>query len=397
MKILLVCESSYKFESGGRVVRFLSKILKKEGHQVRLLVLNLRRDDYDLDSFYRENEIIFFPVKRNLKYRMAKLFLRTEELKRYRSILDSFNPQIVHFASFDNEKPAKFIREAKKFGAKVILQPWTMQFYCAQGFGFRAGHRCDLCITGNYLNALKKGCISFKGIPLQMERFKLHKDALSADVFLSSNSELDSLLMQYGVESEKIVRFPVPFDCSFLEIQEENEGDYYIFYGQANGHKGLTVLLEAFKNLPHLKLRIYPLSPLDLDVSGRQNIEVFNGFNWNNGLKEAIINAKAVLVPSLWASSTEYAMCEALLLQKPVVIFNVGVHRDIFQNRVNAMVAAPYDVVSYTQAILEIDTDADLRKSVADNGFKTLLEINDPKKLGIQLIGAYSKDTWREG
>jgi len=64
MKVLLVCESSHIYESGGRVVRYLTKVLKEENNQVKLVVLSDKRDDFYLSDFYKENDVTFLPSKK---------------------------------------------------------------------------------------------------------------------------------------------------------------------------------------------------------------------------------------------------------------------------------------------------------------------------------------------
>jgi glycosyltransferase involved in cell wall biosynthesis len=390
MKILLVCESSHLYESGGRVVRYITKILKRDDNHVKLVVLSEKRDDYDLGSFYKENDVEFLPIGKKLINRIGSLFFNTKEVKSFNEILTNFSPDVVHFASFDHTKPSKFISLAKKYNAKVILQPWTMHFYCSQGFGFRNGEQCSLCANGNYLNALTKKCVTIRGIPNLIEKKITHNRALNADVFLSSNSELDKILNRYGIRKSHIYRFPIAFDYTFLNKQSEREDDYFIFYGQANSHKGLSVLLDVFAKLPEQRLKIYPLSRLPESSSNIKNIEIINGVNWTNGLSDSIVNSKAVLMPSLWSTSTEYALCEALLMKKAVVVFNVGVHKDIFKNRFNALVVEPNDLNSFVKAVLELDTNERLRKEIAENGYNTLLDINNPDKLYLQLINGYS-------
>jgi glycosyltransferase involved in cell wall biosynthesis len=392
MKILLVCESSHLYESGGRVVRYITKILKRDDNNVKLVVLSEKRDDYDLGLFYKENNVEFLPISKKLVNRIASLFFNTKEVKSFNQILKNFCPDVVHFASFDHSKPSKFISVATKFGAKVILQPWTMHFYCSQGFGFRNGEQCSLCANGNYFNALTKKCVTFRGIPSLIEKKITHNRALDADLFLSSNSELDKILTRYGIGESHIYRFPIAFDYTFLNKQPEREDDYFIFYGQANSHKGLSVLLDVFAKLPKQRLKIYPLSRLPENSSNNKNIEIINGVGWTNGLSDAIVNSKAVLMPSLWSTSTEYALCEALLMKKAVVVFNVGVHKDIFKNRYNALVVEPNDLNSFVKAVLELDTNEELRKEIAENGYNTLLEINNPDKLYLQLIEGYLKN-----
>ena len=390
MKILLVCESSHINESGGRVVRYITKILKRDKNQVKLVVLSDRRDDYELGDFYIENDVEFLPIRRRLFDRIGRLFYKSKEVRSFIEILLKFSPDVVHFASFDHTKPALFINEAKEFGAKVVLQPWTMHFYCSQGFGFRNGEQCTLCANGNYLNALTKKCVSIKSIPSLIEKQILHKQALKANLFLSSNSELDKILIKYGINQTYIFRFPIAFDFTFLDKQSKKTDDYFIFYGQANSHKGLNVLLDVFANLPEQKLKVYPMALLSQSISIPRNIEVINGMNWNNGLGDAILNSKAVLMPSLWSTSTEYALCEALLMKKAVVVFNVGVHKDIFKDGFNALVVEPNDINSFAKAVLELDTNEELRLRIGENGYNTLLDINNPDKLYLQLMRGYS-------
>lgn len=131
MKILLVCESSHINESGGRVVRYITKILKRDKNQVILVILSDRRDDYEMGDFYMENDFEFLPIRRRLFDRIGRLFYKTKEVKSFSDILLKFSPDVVHFATFDHTKPALFINEAKECGAKVVLQPWTMHFYCS--------------------------------------------------------------------------------------------------------------------------------------------------------------------------------------------------------------------------------------------------------------------------
>lgn len=389
MKILLVCESSHINESGGRVVRYISKILKRDNNQVKLLILSEKRDDFEIGNFYNENDVEFLPVRRNLINRIGRWFCKTKEEKLFSKILSNYSPDVVHFASFDHTKPAFFISEAKEYGAKVVLQPWTMHFYCSQGFGFRNGQQCTLCADGNFLNALTKKCVTIKSIPSLIEKKILHKKALKADLFLSSNSELDKILSKYGVGKQHIFRFPIVFDYTLVDKKSEKINDYFIFYGQANSHKGLNVLINVFAKLPKQRLKVYPMAPLPDSITIPENIEVINGVNWNNGLGDAILHSKAVLMPTLWSTSTEYALCEALVMKKPVVVFDVGVHKDIFKNRLNAMVVEPNDIDSFAKAIIDLDQDEKLRKIISKNGFKTLLEINAPDNLYSNLFSAY--------
>ena len=395
MKILLVSESINQFDSGGKVVRYLTNILSHANVQVKILVLR-EKSEIKNDSFILLHDIDFLPIKRNFYNRLFNIFFDTYCNISFKELLYNYKPDIVHFASFENSKPSRFILEVKKFGAKLVLQPWTMHFFCAQGFGFRNNRTCTKCISGNYVNALFYKCTGFKAIPSMIERHFLHKRALAANTFLSSNRTFDKILKDYRVSQENIFNFPVPFDYrnqkidNTVNITINPDENYYIYYGQVNDHKGFKILEEVFKRLPSIKFKIFPMNYLSESTFPKHNVEIINNVNWSNGLREYIMKSRAVLIPSLWVTSTEYSLCEALLLKKPVILFDIGVHKDIFINKHNAMVVESNDVDSYINAIIELEHNSDLCVKISNNGYSTLMIHNSIEKLSSELMKAYS-------
>jgi glycosyltransferase involved in cell wall biosynthesis len=393
MKVLLVCDSTYYRYSGGRVVRYINDILKKN-NEVEIVVISAETDDVEWDVFYKENNVVFIPQRDKKRYTISNFLFTTKGLDVFKQILYGFTPDIIHFASFDNSKPSKFIIEAKKCGAKVILQPWTMDFFCARNYGYLNDKQCTLCANGNYFNALRNSCISYKSIFSLKNRINLKRASKKADLFLSSNSDLDSILLKYGVDKSKIFRFPIPFDYTSIQLSTPINSliteDYFIFYGLPIACKGLDALYNIFTNFVSCNLKIYPSTSLELPKKMSNRIEIVNGISWNNGLKDAIVSSKAVLIPSLWSTSTEYSLCEALFLKKAVIVFNVGVHKDIFKNRINAMVVEPNDFEFFAKAVNELENDTELSQTIGENGYNTLLEINNPERINSLLLRAYN-------
>jgi glycosyltransferase involved in cell wall biosynthesis len=120
------------------------------------------------------------------------------------------------------------------------------------------------------------------------------------------------------------------------------------------------------------------------------NIEVVPGVGWGNGLQEAIERAKAVVVPSLWATSTEYSLCEAMAMQKPVIVFGVGVHKDILTDRKDAMVVEVGNREQFKAALDALDGDPSLCERIAAAGAARVKEINGADRLHTLLISAYT-------
>ncbi len=305
-------------------------------------------------------------------------------------MIDEFAPDVVHFASFDHAKSPNLYRYCKSRNIRTVLQPWTMHFYCAQGFGFRAGHQCTTCIDDGFHSAIRQGCAPLRGAVSQFERAALRDTALEvADLLLSSNGDLDGVLRAYGIAPERIMRFPVPFDVTQIDETPITKGDYYAYYGQAATHKGIDFIIELFSELRDKKLKIYPMAAFSTGKPLAPNIEIVPGLGWDSGLREAVANSRAVLIPSLWMTSTEYSLCEAMVMKKPVVAFNVGVHKNILSDRESAMVVDAQNKTQFVAALDALEQDPALYDRLAHSGAARIAEINDPNKLHAQLMDAY--------
>lgn len=389
MKILFVCESFSSKLSGGKVVRYLHQILASHGHEVRIAITSPFNK---ADTWIEGGDLFITAIPSRTRYywRLYALVNSNKVPKEFTRLIDEFNPDVVHFASFDHAKSANLYQYCHDRKIRIILQPWTMHFYCAQGFGFKNNHQCTRCITDGFSTAITQGCTSLRGSVSQLERASLRRMAVdSANIVLSSNSDLDEILQAYGIPKQKIRRFPIAFDPSKTVPAATTQGNYYIYYGQANSHKGTDFIIELFSALQDKKLKLYPMMPYITEKPLPPNIEIVPGLGWDTGLRDAIANAKAVVVPSLWATSTEYSLCEAMAMRKPVVVFKVGVHKNILIHRVNALVVEVGSRKQFKDALDALDADPHLYAKLADAGPASLAEINAPERLYEQLMKAY--------
>lgn len=390
MKVLLICESFSSKASGGRVVRYLYKILSRQGHNVRVLITS----EFDKGDSWMEGGDSFIDAMPGKALRFRKLYSLadpTDVPVQFRRLLDEFQPDVAHFSSFDHTKSPNLYRHCAARGIRTVMQPYTMHFYCKQGFGFLHGHHCQRCLKSGFLTAVAEGCTKLRGAVDQLERLRLRDTVLdSADLLLSSNSDLDGVLANYGIEAARIQRFPIVFDTTEVAQLTTRRGEDYVFYGQAVAHKGAEFLIDLFRRMPQRRLSIFPMAPFAPPGGLPPNVRVIPGLGWANGLADAIANARAVLLPSLWMTSTEYALCEAMTLGKPVVVFNVGVHKDILTDRVDAMVVPPGDMNAFAEALDDLDGDPALYDLLAVNGATTIAALNHPDRLHRQLMQAYA-------
>ena len=393
MKVLIVCESYSDKSSGGKVARYLCKIASSAGHKVEIAVTHPlgitsnanKKPIANVTQIFSKNAFI------NRAISTSSILTKSFTPQPFRDLISRHRPDIVHFASFDHTKPSSLYYYCLERDIPILLQPWTMHFFCAQGFAYRNQSQCYDCLDKPLMAAYQNGCINQKRkIIDSLDRPNLKaasKDSRSS--FLSSNSSMDSILKHYGIPKKKIFRFPVPFDCLDYEPISSNSGDYYIFYGQAEEHKGISVLIELFGMMPKRKLVICPMSEFPKDRKLPNNVTIVDGAAWGLGLDKLIAGAKGVVIPSLWSTTTEYTLYEAMLMEKPIFAFNVGVHKDILVNQYNAILADPLNPFEMIHGFDLVECMPELCIELVKNAKKTLLEINSIDRLGFLLSQIY--------
>jgi glycosyltransferase involved in cell wall biosynthesis len=376
-RILMVCESFSRDASGGKVARLMHKLLSNSGHEV--MVYSMSSDGFDeLDGvgFFFNPKKTFLNVS-HLVYEFESSY--------FESVLKSTKPKIVYFCSFTYLKPFYFITTAIKYGCKIIAQPWIFDFFCAQGFNFKNGERCDRCLDGGFRQSFTYRCQPYQSLLLQIpSRYKVRNIAKEIDVFLSTCSEMDDILLKYGVSKDNIFRFPLPLSRNHLNDCVVYDDGYFMFYGQFKDFKGVRVVLECIEKNPEVPFKIFPFERNVKEKSfleSLNNVQLHMGVRWNTGIERYLIGSRGVLLPSLWPTSTETVLFEALFYKKPVIAFNVGAHKDILVHKKNSYVVEGNDSVAFCEAVQEINTNFELRRSISNGAFETALNISDESRI----------------
>lgn len=390
MRILLIVDSYSKHASGGLVAHRTAEILRKAGYIVGVYCAgpadSKQGDETDVNWYQK------YSVSNNLKH-----IWPGEEVTEFRKVVDDFKPDVVHFCSFLYAKSRFFISHALAVGARVVLQPWIYDFLCEQMYDYRRGQPCGLCVSGNFLHSVFNRCGAPRSLFIHvLSRYLLRGNALRCHSVLSTNKTMDESLERYGFSKEKIIRASLSFDPKHIEKLPVCDGKDFIFYGQLRDFKGAHLLQSIVTSCPTAMFSLYPVVSSEgqilkygLDQSKLHNVRVDIGLNWFSGLAERVAACRGVLLPSLWPTTTEYVLMEAMGLSKAIVAFDVGAHREILVNRKNAMVVPIGNVQAFAEAILELDKDADLRRKIGYGARQTFETLTNSKELLSKLTKAY--------
>ena len=409
----LVCEAFTNKLSGGRAALAVANSLRRLGYTVAVYVTN---PDIPIDAdLLRDFTIDGTPTANHLSRLVARLhhlpvsfYNASKKAVRLQAIflnkhhyiewLAKVKPKVVHFASFHIDKPPYMINEAGKRGIPVILQPWVHSYACYQGFGFRGNDVCTKCFTGDFKQAAKHHCA--RGLPSALSsalRKKLRKAALKYAFFLASSTDMKEKLLLYGVPESKIAIVLLPYEFKDHDGPQTCPTEsYFLYYSAIQDYKGINVLKALLSHQPHIKVRILPMNGQvklmerhGLTKSTYPNLQIFTNLHWGTQIRQHIRNARGILIPSLWPTTGEYVLLEAMTLGKAPVAFDVGMHKDILIHGYNALVAASTDWPQFIKNVAILHNNPDHANFLGKNAIRTINAGWNPSTWDKSLKSAY--------
>ena len=363
--------------SGARSARATLKTLIQLGHEVALFTT-----DADQILAYGEFKNISYH-KINSQMRANSHFFDNALITQFKKILRDFNPD-YYFMVGNIQKPAILAKTSRKENVKNIFLFYITDYYCAKVYSCLESWPCYKCIEINSLQALTNKCI--KGDHKYVNFFKklLVRKNLQVEILKSykvvgySENQL-SIYKKIGVEEDKCHEVSLQFDPDELKNYPNKDGDYFLILGQPIIEKGFHVIykiLENCKSTPKIRIIFKDLKEeqkalndfnlLDLVASGMITTTV--GLDDRLDIIKTIANAKAIIIPSYYPSTWEFVLIESLLLEKPVLVFNVGAHKNYISHRISGMVSEIGDFESFSNNIDEVNTNDELRLTLSKGG-----------------------------
>jgi glycosyltransferase involved in cell wall biosynthesis len=147
------------------------------------------------------------------------------------------------------------------------------------------------------------------------------------DMFIAPTKSAGVLLASGGVPMERLRIRP-----NFLPADPGRRtagGDFALFVGRLSSEKGLAVLLEAWRSLPHIPLKIVGSGPLGDTIARRlardnlTSVEILGQLPHEDVLR-LMKSARMLVVPSVWHEVFALTIVEAFACGLPVVGSDIG-------------------------------------------------------------------------
>ena len=321
MKIL-ICHNYYKYRGGESQTVLKEKLLlESKGHKVILFT----KDNKNIDNYNLIRKIIFFlnVVFSFDTYRTIKEIIRKEK------------PDIVHIHNvFPLISPSVYYA-LKNLKVPVIQTVHNYRLLCPNGlFLDKDGKLCERCKNGDFFNAVIRKCyrnsyLQSFGMALTLYIYRrLNAFINKTDFFITPSNFLKQKLVEGRIPAEKIVVKPHFVECDKIKPAYEFD-NYAVYMGRLSPEKGLFNLLEAWKKISGVTLKVIGDGIIRNELEEfvvREKIPNIEFLGFIDGTKRIEILEKAMfsVLPSQCFENMPYAALESFACGVPIIASRIG-------------------------------------------------------------------------
>jgi len=373
--ILLIPDAYFGNASGAIVTQIAKKLLQEMGNEVSIFSSDIAENSIEIDNtklYHRK------------AYNGFANWKEKEYIKEYEEVLENSKAKVVLTVGSITNKNLCYLEIAKERGLKVISKIFMQDFFCIKLYANDVYGPCTKCLDNTYFEAFKNKCIIEKPVDYIKTangifiRKRLEKVLPKMDYVITSTDEQIEFYKKFGIPDEKCIKIPLFFDHNRLKGIEPKKGDYFVCIAQNRDEKGFQYLEEILSYCDKSIKIIAAYSSEELEnfainKYGFQKfidngiLEVESNLRWETGLAELVANSRGVIIPSIWPTTTEFGLLEALGYRKPVFCFDLGVHHEVIKDGINGFISALGDCKSVAEKLMQVRSDDAIYEEVSYN------------------------------
>jgi len=229
----------------------------------------LERHGHPVHRYTRHND----EVEDMGRFHLALTSVWSWETRRgLRQAMEDFKPEVVHFQNtFPLVSPAAY-GVPSAAGVAVVQSLRNYRLLCLNGLLFRDGHVCEDCV-GKFvpwpgiLHACYRGTRGGSTVAAGVLTFHRMLDTWrrNVDLFLANTEFSKGKFTAIGLPADRIRVKP-----NFVAPDPgpgPGGGQYALYVGRLSPEKGIRTLLQAWRNLPHVRLLIVGDGPMRAERS----------------------------------------------------------------------------------------------------------------------------------
>ena len=402
MKILLVNTRHYQGGGDSTYTFNLATLLRSKGNEVAFFAMQDERNLPDPNSNLFVSHIDFGELNRNKSIWsgiqvLKRVIYSTEAREKFSRLLDRFTPDVVHLQNIHAHITQSIILEAKKRGVSVV---WTLHDYkliCPNSHFMvdATGDICGACKVGNYYQAVWKRCKKGSLLASAMAAIEAYAHRTMSirdkvDCFLAPSGFLKNKLLEWGFSHDKVMHLPLFLPDEMFHGVLDDKG-YLLFMAKLDPIKGIYPLLEACRIVPEITLIL--AGRVDEPMAG-QLVDLlppnakYVGMKQGERLRELLMGARAVVLPSLCYENQPFTITEAFAAGKPVICSDLGGMTELVKAGERGLLSPPGNISTLASAMKWISTHPEKAKEMglkariyasvehgSDNHYKKLIQL----------------------
>jgi glycosyltransferase involved in cell wall biosynthesis len=332
-------------------------LLERHGHTIT--PLELFNDDIDDSTLARKISVARETVWSQSSYDAVAKLIRT------------CKPDVAHFHNTFPQLSPSVYAACQDNGVPVVQTLHNYRFVCANGLLLRDGKPCEDCLTGGVFNALRHRCYR-NSLPatsalvwMQVSHRRSGTYQNQVNRYIVSAQFPMPRLIQGGLPQHRLMVKP-----NFLPDPPAyggERGNYAVFVGRLTEEKGVRTLVNAWKHLSGIPLKILGDGALrpELEQIVREhklNIE-FLGFQTREQVLSIVAKAALQIIPSECYEGFPMAMLEAYASGTPVLASRIGSLDELVEENVTGRKFAAGNAEDLARIARQmIDNDSQLIK-----------------------------------
>lgn len=387
MRVLMVHNRYRSGAPGGEDAVFdaESRLLEAAGHEV---IRYVRSND----EMHEGNFIDGVRVS-------AGLFASKETRRDIDRLIEAHRPEVAHFHNLFPLIGLNAYRACDAAGVPIVQTIHNYRYSCAAGTHYRDGTVCESCREGDSLSAVRHRC--FRGslpgslvVASMVRRYRVdvfqHR---RRSHFIVLSGFAARRLEAFGVDHERITVRPNFADD--LPALHEGERSYAVYSGRLSPEKGVWSLLEAWRDIPNLPLKIIGDGPLRDALQRRADelsIDVeFLGMCGRSEALQIVRAARLQVVPSEWFEGMPLVVLEAWGLEVPVVMSRIGSLIEMAGNEERALLFTPGDPAELAAQVRRLCDSSELRQGLSCAAKEVFLKRHTAQRALETLLDTYRR------
>ncbi len=372
MKVLLV-HKLFHLTGGAEVFFFeTGRILEEQGHEVAYFSTLSEKNQQSGFSQYFVNAPDF--KAGNVAKRISAIgqIVYSQSAKdSFKLLLRDFQPDVVHvFAIFTHLSPS-VLDACRESRIPVVMSCNDYKHICPNYKLYHHGKLCDDCKGNKFYKAIFNKCCQDSmaySVASSLES-SIHEylNILRKNVriFLFAGDFMAKKTEEFwGKDRFKWAKLMNPFD-STKYLPSYDYDDYLLFFGRMVEEKGVDVLLDAMRLAPRCRLVLVGDGPqLELLVEKSRELALENvdfvGAKWGDELDLLLMNARFVVVPSLWHENFPYVIVQAFAMGKAVIGSDRGGIPELIKDGERGYIYTASSPVALAERIVELWDEPDV-------------------------------------